>query len=184
MGFEVISRKTRMFVGTPAISFTKFGRLSFNTAASIQLKENKAGKVLLLWDKETKRIGVQIITAKEDDRAYKINWDKRGDGGGFTASTVIKYVGLDISETRSMPVKWDGQQRMFIIDVPEKYLKKDGSTVVKTKEPSTTSTNALKVEDAKSNTDLVCKVCGKACKSPFGLRNHMRLGHPTKPTNI
>lgn len=181
MGFEVISRKTRMFVGTPAISFTKLGRLSFNTVASAQLRENKAEKVLLLWDKEVKRIGVQIST-KEDDRAYKINWSPRGDGGGFTASTVIKYIGLDISETRSMPVKWDEQQRMFIIDIPEKYLKKDGSPMVRTKWPDTKTS---KVADTTSNTDLVCKECGRPCKDAFGLRSHMRLAHGIQAaTNI
>jgi len=175
MGFEVLSRKNRVFVGTPAISLTKLGRLAFNTTASVQLKENKAEKVLLLWDKEAKRIGVQVITAKEDERAYKIHWSPRGDGCGFTASTALKQIGVDTSETRSMPVKWDERERMFIIDVPEKYLIKDGTPIVRTKWPDA---NTSKVEDTTSNTDLVCKVCGKACKSPFGLRNHIRLAHP------
>jgi hypothetical protein len=182
MSFEVLSRKNRVFVGTPAISLTKLGRLAFNTTASVQLKENKAEKVLLLWDKETKRIGVQVITTKEDDRAYKIHWSPRGDGCGFTASTALKQIGFDTSETRSMPVKWDEQERMFIIEVPEKYLKKDGSIMVRTKGHAITP-NTSKIEDVKSNEDLVCKVCGKPCKSPFGLRNHIRLAHPTKETN-
>jgi len=107
-----------------------------------------------MWDKETKRIGVKVITTKEDERAYTIHWSRRGDGCGFTATTALKQIGIDTSETRSIPVKWDEQERMFIIDVPEQYLQKDGSPVVRTKWPDT---NSSKVEDTTSNTDLVCK---------------------------
>jgi hypothetical protein len=159
-----------MFVGTPAISFTKLGRLAFNKAASVQLKKNEAESVLLLWNKETKRVGVQVNT-KKDDRAYKIHWSPRGDGCGFTASTSLKYIGFDTSETRSMPAKWDERERMFIIEVPEKYLKKDGSTMVRTKGHSATS-NTSNVEGAKGNEALTCDVCGKPCKSLLGLNSH------------
>jgi len=33
-----------VFVGTPAISLTKLGRMAFNTIASLKLKDNKAEK--------------------------------------------------------------------------------------------------------------------------------------------
>jgi hypothetical protein len=184
MGFMVISRKTRMFVGTPAISFTKLGRLAFNTTTSVKLKENKAEKVLLLWDKETKRIGVQLTT-KEDDRAYKIHWSPRGDGCGFTASTFLKYVGLNISETRSLPAQWDDKQQMFIVDVPEEYFKKDAlvTPMVRTKGNTAQSTKTSKIEAATSNKEFICEVCGKTCKLQLGLNSHMR-SHATKATNI
>lgn len=129
MSFEVFSRKHQVPTGAPTISFTKLGRIAFNKAAFIKLRDDKAENVLLLWDKETKRIGVQVDT-KKDNRAYKIHWSPREDGCGFTASTFLKYIGFDISETRPLPAMWDNEQRMFVVEVPEEYIKKDGSTKI------------------------------------------------------
>lgn len=131
MGFEVFSRKFQVS-GSPAISFSKLGRLSFNKSASVKLKEYTAESVLLLWDKESKRIGVQLIT-KNDNRSYKIHWSPRGDGCGFTASTFLKYVGLDVSVTKSLPAQWYDEQKMFIVELPEEYLKKDEVQIKRTR---------------------------------------------------
>jgi hypothetical protein len=115
---------------------------------------------------------VQLIT-KKDNRAYTIHWNPRDNGCGLTASTFLRYVGFDTSETRSLPAQWDDKQQMFIIEVPEKYLKKDGSPMVRTKGHAITSKTS-KIDDAKSNESLACDVCGKPCKSPLGLNSHKR----------
>jgi hypothetical protein len=48
----------------------------------------------------------------------------RGNGCGFSATTFLKYIGIDLSESRSMPAKWDDGEEMFLIEVPQEYFKK------------------------------------------------------------
>src|SRR5664280_1381218 len=155
MSFEIFSRKVQ-WKGSPAIYLTKMGLFSFNKTASTRFQKEAVENILLLWDKEKRLIGVRPIT-KKDNRAYKLYWSKRGDGCSFSALTFLKFIGFDISETRSMPILWDEQEDK--------------------------STKPPKIEDTISNEDLVCKICGRTCKSPSGLHNHMRLAHSTKATN-
>ena len=121
MAFEIFARKVQ-WKGSPAVSFTKLGRFSFNKAATIQVEKNAVENVLLLWDAEKRLIGVRPIT-KKDVRAYKVHTGKRGNGCGFSASTFLKYIGYDMSESRSMPAKWDESEEMFIIEVPGEYFR-------------------------------------------------------------
>lgn len=184
MSFEIFSRKVQ-WKGSPAISLTKMGLFSFNKTASTRFQKEAVENILLLWDKEKRLIGVRPIT-KKDNRAYKLYWSKRGDGCSFSALTFLKFIGFDISETRSMPILWDEQEGIFKIEIPEEYFKKEGlvTPIVKTNEQEDKSTKPPKIEDTISNEDLVCKICGRTCKSPSGLHNHMRLAHSTKATNI
>jgi hypothetical protein len=141
MGFEVFSRKVRR-TGSPTVSITKLGRFAFNKASSLQIRDKAVESVLLLWDKDKRCIGVQPIT-KQDNRAYKVNWSKRGDGCGFTASTFLTYIEFNTTETKSVPMQWNEQEQMFIIQVPAKYFIKDGTdkiTKLKRREKQTEQT--------------------------------------------
>jgi hypothetical protein len=131
MGFEIFNRKVQ-WKGEPAVTLNKLGRVSFNKTASIKLQKEAVENVLLLWDKENRLIGVRPIT-KKDNRAYKISWSTRGDGCGFSATTFLKYIGFDTSESRSLPAQWDEQEQIFKVEVPEAYLIKDGVQIKRTK---------------------------------------------------
>jgi hypothetical protein len=121
MAFEIFARKV-LWKGSPSVTFSKLGRFSFNKSATAQFEKNAIENVLLLWDAEKRLIGVRPIT-KKDARSYKVHMGKNGNGCGFSASTFLKYIGYDITESRSMPAKWDDSAEMFIIEVPEEYLK-------------------------------------------------------------
>ena len=133
MGYEIFTRKVQ-YRGSPGISITKMGVLSFNKGASIILQKEAVESVLLLWDKEKRMMGIRSIT-KKDQRSYKVRMNKRGDGAGFSAATFLKYIEYDTSETRSFLANWNEQQQMFEIEVPEEYLKKDAlfTPMVRTK---------------------------------------------------
>jgi hypothetical protein len=135
MAFEIFSRKFQ-YRGTPSATFTTNGRISFNKAATAQFEKNAVENVLLLWDKERRIVGVRPIT-KKDNRAYKVHSGKKGNGCGFSASTFLRYIGFDISATVSMPALWDEQEEMFMLEVPEQYLNKNGKpTEVKKIQPN------------------------------------------------
>lgn len=137
MGYEIFNRKVQ-YRGAPAISFTSLGRFAFNKAATMQLEKAAVENVLLLWDKENRRIGVRPIT-KKDDRAYKIHWNKRGDGAGFSAATFLKHIEYNASETRTFPARWDEEQLIFEIEVPKEHFTKGGyiAPMVRTKKQVT-----------------------------------------------
>lgn len=123
MAFEIFSRKIQRG-GGPSVSFTTLGRFAFNKSATAIFEDKAVENVLLMWDKEKRLIGVRQIT-KKDNRAYKVHFGKKGNGCGFSASTFLKHIGLNESERRTMPTNWDEQEGMFLIEVPEEYLKKD-----------------------------------------------------------
>lgn len=123
MSFEIFSRKIQRG-GEPRLSFTTLGRFSFNKSATAELQKREVQSVFLMWDKEKRLIGVKAAT-KKDPRTYKIHYGTKGNGCGFSASTFLKYIGFDDRETRSVPARWDEQEGMFIIEVPEQYLKGD-----------------------------------------------------------
>jgi hypothetical protein len=120
MGFEIYSRKIQRG-GEPRLSFTTLGRFSFNKSATAEFQKRAVENVFLMWDKEKRLIGVKAA-AKKDPRTYKIHYGTKGNGCGFSASTFLKYIGFDDRETRSVPARWDEQEGMFIIEVPEQYL--------------------------------------------------------------
>jgi len=124
MSFEIFSRKAT-YRGVPSVTFTKTGRMAFNKAATAIFEKNAVENVLLLWDKDKRLIGVRPIT-KKDNRAYFVSAGTRKSGCGFTAMTFVKYIGLDISSSRAFPTRWDELEEMFLIEVPEEYLNKDG----------------------------------------------------------
>ena len=123
MPFEIFSRKIQ-WKGSPSVTFSTLGRFAFNKAATAQFEKNAVENVLLLWDAEKRLVGVRPIT-KKDPRAYKLHMGKRGNGSGFSATTFMKFIEFDTSQSRSMPTKWEEGQEMFIIEIPEEYLKKD-----------------------------------------------------------
>lgn len=129
MAFEIFSRKVQ-WGGTPSVTFTKNGRFAFNKAATAQFEKNAIENVLLLWDAERNLVGVRPIT-KKDSRAYKVHMGKKGNGCGFSATTFLRHIGYDISQSKSMPAKWDETEEMFLIEVPKEYLKKSEPVLIR-----------------------------------------------------
>ena len=122
MAFEIFNKKVQI-KGSPGVTFTKMGRLAFNMFATKEFQVKGIEKVLLLWDKETRRVGVKPLTGN-DPRSYKLHPGVRGNGCGFSATTFLDHIGYDVSESRSMDALWDDGEKMFVIEVPEEYLKK------------------------------------------------------------
>jgi hypothetical protein len=123
MGFEIFSRKIQRG-GGPSLSFTKLGRFAFNKSATTQFENNAVENVLLMWDNEKRLIGIRPIT-KKDPRAYKVHYGKKGNGCGFSATTFLKYIGYKEKETQTVSARWDEQEAMFVVEVPEQFLGKE-----------------------------------------------------------
>ncbi len=123
MPYEIFTKKV-LRSGNPIISISRLGRIGINQPAARTLKEHAVEFVLLLWDKDRRRIAFRPIS-KKDTRAYTITYDANGKsaGAGFSAKTFFDYVGYDYSETRSIPVVWNEEEKMFEADLPAEHIK-------------------------------------------------------------
>ena len=124
MPYEIFTRKVRR-MASPAVTFNKMGRLQFNKAATAKLEKDAAENVLLLWDATLRKVGIRSIT-KKDPRSYKIAYGVKGNGAGFSAKTFFDYIGLDYSETRSIPVEIGEGDILLEFQIPEDYFTQNG----------------------------------------------------------
>lgn len=120
MAWEIFTRKVRRG-GSPAVTFNKLGRISLNKTATAVLEREAVEFALLLWDATKRQVGIRPIT-KKDQRAYRLAYGKKGNGAGFSAKTFMDHIGYDYSESRSIPVRWDDGESMFIAELPPEFF--------------------------------------------------------------
>jgi hypothetical protein len=123
MGYEIFTRKVRK-LSTPAASLNNYGRMQFNKAATLRLEKDAVENVLLLWDAELRKVALRSIN-KKDTRAYKVAYGVKSNGAGFSAKTFFDYIGLDYSESRTVPVEIGEGDILLEFQIPlEAFLKK------------------------------------------------------------
>jgi len=120
MGFEIFTRQITR-TGTPTVTLTTMGRMALNKTATERLIKDAVEFVLLLWDKDTRKVAIRPIT-KKDTRAYKLSTAGRGNGAGFSCVTFLHHINYDWSKTRSYPIEWNNQEDMFVFSIPKEYL--------------------------------------------------------------
>lgn len=121
MPYEIFTRKVRR-MASPSVTFNKMGRLQFNKAATSRLEKDAVENVLLLWDPGARKVAIRSIS-KKDPRSYKIAYGIKGNGAGFSSKTFFDYIGLDYSETRSVPVEIGDGDILLEFQIPEDYFK-------------------------------------------------------------
>jgi hypothetical protein len=116
MAYEIFTRKvTRM--GSPAIAIGRYGRLNINKAFTELLRHKAIERVLLMWDAESRKIGIRQIS-KKDSRAYELSFDQKNRGSNVSAKTFLDWIGYDYSQTRSFNVEWNDKEDIFEIALP------------------------------------------------------------------
>jgi hypothetical protein len=124
VGYEIYEKVVTRS-SSPQISISKLGRLSFNSGAAKVLEKNAVEHVLLLWDKDARRMAVRSITRK-DARAYVVRFGMKNKLAGFAAKTFLVHINYDFSTTGSYPCTWNEKESMFEIDLPaERFGKQE-----------------------------------------------------------
>ena len=90
MGYEIFERKTPR-MGTPLLSFSKIGGITFNQTASRILQKASITNVLLMWDAKDKKLAMKTASTSNDIRSYVIRYNDKGNGAGFSAKTFLDY---------------------------------------------------------------------------------------------
>jgi len=116
MAYEIFEKVIRR-VTTPMLTISQLGRLNFNTAASEVLHEHAVEDVLLMWDKELRKIAIRGIN-KKDTRSYRMRFSRRNKSAGFAAKPFLEHIGYNYSQTRSYPCTWNEEQGMFEAALP------------------------------------------------------------------
>ena len=115
MAYAVFEKKTPR-LGTPVLSFSKIGSLSFNQTAARQFKKLGIKNVLLLWDSETRQLALKATSDEKDARSYVIRYNEKGNGASFSAKTFLDYAGIDFSNRKPMTIDISPNKE-FLVEV-------------------------------------------------------------------
>jgi hypothetical protein len=121
-----VFNKGNVRIAGPGVSISRYARFSFNRSATNAMKEKDASRVLLLWDKDTKKIGIKPLPKGErDKRAYDVN-SVRKDGTSFLhAKAFLEWMGYDYGENRSFELIWNTKEAVFEIAVSAEHIDKN-----------------------------------------------------------
>jgi hypothetical protein len=122
MAWEVFTKKV-IRTGSPVVTLGKMGRVAFNMQATGIFEANHVTHVLLLWDKESHRCAAKVAQSKEPG-AYKLTYNVKYNGAGFSAVTFLNYIKYDWTETRAYNAEWDANAKMLIFEIPAEHLGK------------------------------------------------------------
>ena len=122
--YEVFLRKIPR-MGTPVMSFSKLGQITFNQSAARILQKETVEYILLLWDAEERMVAMKTTSNKKDQRAYHLRFHPKGNGANFSAKTFLDYIGVDFSERKSVPIEINPDREIFMeVKLPESIFKK------------------------------------------------------------
>ena len=119
MGYAIFEKKTPR-LGTPVMSFSKLGAVSFNQTASRQFKKNEVKNVLLMWDSEARKLALKTTSDEKDPRSYVIRYNDKGNGASFSAKTFLDYAGIDYSQRKAMTIEISPNQDLLLeVKIPD-----------------------------------------------------------------
>jgi hypothetical protein len=120
MAWEVFTRPV-IRTGEPAVTIGKMGRIGFNMVATQIFQENSVTHVVLMWNKESSECAVRSASSK-DPGAYKLTFNQKSNGAGFSAVTFLNYIRYDWTETRAFNAAWNTSEKMLIFAIPTQHF--------------------------------------------------------------
>jgi len=124
MAYEVFEKKTTR-LGTPVMSISKLGSLTFNQTASRQFQKLGVKTVLLMWDSEARKIALKKISDENDPRSYVMRYNDKGNGSSFSAKTFLDYAGIDYSQRKPIAIEISPNKEFLIeVQLPDSLFSK------------------------------------------------------------
>ena len=116
MAYEVYQR-TSFRVEDPALSLTPDGKIALNAPAVRLLREANVKFVLLLWDKNNRKVALKAAV-KGDTNAYAVS------GVGSHSATIrakpfLRHVGWKGLKRTTLPATWHEKDKMFEVFLPK-----------------------------------------------------------------
>jgi len=104
-------------IGETMVSIWKIGQISFNTDA--MRKFNLVGAfthAVLFFDDDTRSVGIMFTNDADEVGALKLIKRKTG-GYAMSAKKFLNFHGIDYSESKTYPVEYDQNEKMYIFKV-------------------------------------------------------------------
>jgi hypothetical protein len=121
MAYEVLSAiAARSPAGEPMLSISAAGRIRVNTDATKLLRAMGAERVLLLWDKDKRKIAITPAD-KHDNRSYKLKINSAKGVAEFAAKATMRAIGWSSVRTLRIAVHQTG--KMLEGTMPEDALR-------------------------------------------------------------
>jgi len=128
MAWEIFTKESKVRSTAPVLTIgKKLGRCTLNRAAAMLFDKEPVEYVLILWDKEKRKVGLRPI-GKKDPRAFAIRYLRSKDkdhavvAAAFSGVTFLHHIGYDLSTTKSYPIKWNEGESIFEVDIPAEKL--------------------------------------------------------------
>jgi len=110
MAFERFTKTGRGY--TPKVSIWTRGQIGFNQGAVERFDLRKFDYAILFYDRDDKKIGVQLTNDKSEDGVIKI---VKGKTGIFmSAKAFLDYYDIPHSKTIKYDVDYDLDNRMYV----------------------------------------------------------------------
>jgi hypothetical protein len=95
MAYEVLnsSENTHRASIDPMFQLRPDGVMRFNVTAAQELRKLGLERVLVLWDRGKYKVAFSAAPPN-DQRAYKVTYNRKGNGAQLVARTFPRYVGL------------------------------------------------------------------------------------------
>jgi hypothetical protein len=110
MAFEKFTEKARSF--RPKLSVRSNSTIGLNAPAVTKFKLKDVKCVVLFYDRDEKRIGMQPTINPEEDGAHPLNLSKTG--AWVSARRFLDYFGLSTAETKRYDAGWDDHDKMIV----------------------------------------------------------------------
>jgi hypothetical protein len=117
--YEVFKR-TGVRVNTPIVSIGQSGKFALNAAAARILVEAGVKSVLLLWDKDNRKIAIKAAQ-KSDKNAFAASL-VGASNGTIRAKSFLIHIGWTARRRETLPATWNAQEKMFEITLPLQCL--------------------------------------------------------------
>ena len=111
MAFERFLYSGKTF--KPAVSIRQNGQIGFNNGARKKFKLDEYNYVILYYDKEEEKIGIQLTNNSDEEGVIRLQ--KRPLSVTIFAKSFLDYYEIDYSKTKRYIPSWDEKNKMIII---------------------------------------------------------------------
>jgi hypothetical protein len=119
--YEIFEKKA-IRVGSPAVTFSSKDRMAMNTFAAKIFHKSAVEYVLLLWDREHRKVAIKPLS-KKDPRAYRLTYGLKANGASFSARSFMNHIGWDSKEKFTAPAVWNEDQSILEFELPAEKLR-------------------------------------------------------------
>lgn len=113
--FEVFRGRGRRDIGRPAVTLTKAGNINLNRTLLEQLPD--ASFVHLMFDKDSRRIGLRLMKKPEDRFAYPIKRNENNNSAMISGRAFMEAYSIPFDTTITYDAHYDKGDNMIIVNL-------------------------------------------------------------------